>query len=208
MACPALDLYWIPLGAGARVVQTSGRIYEALVAWRSRRPRRPLYHSALVATTEHGEVVMEMTPVTDARGRNDRGVVAEGPVGLRPLGRFRLFRYEIRRWPGGVIADLAYSVASPVRITEDARAVRAVLHLVPLVPVPVWGLDELHAGEMWNSNSVVSWLLASAGLSGSTGEPPDGGRAPGWDAGVAVARRNAVEVGTWGTGPPAPGARS
>ena len=27
-----LDLYWIPLGAGARVVWTSGRIYEGLAA--------------------------------------------------------------------------------------------------------------------------------------------------------------------------------
>ena len=193
-AGPGLDLYWIPLGAGANVVRTSGRIYEALVAWRARRPRRPLFHSALVATTAGGEVVVEMTPVPDDRGRQDRGVVGEGPVGLRSLGRFRVFRYEIRRWPGGVIPDLAWAVASPVRLTDDAGAVRAVLDLVPAVPTPVWGRDELHAGEMWNSNSVVSWLLATAGLDAPAGSPPGGGRAPGWDAGVAMARRTSTAL--------------
>jgi hypothetical protein len=40
----------------------------------------------------------------------------------------------------------------------------------------------------WNSNSVIAWLLARAGLSAETVRPPPGGRAPGWAAGVAVAR--------------------
>jgi hypothetical protein len=42
---------------------------------------------------------------------------------------------------------------------------------------------------MWNSNSLVSWLLVSAGLNIDHVPLPAGGRAPGWDAGVAVARR-------------------
>jgi hypothetical protein len=29
---------------------------------------------------------------------------------------------------------------------------------------PVWGRDELGAGEMWNSNSLISWLIARSGL--------------------------------------------
>jgi hypothetical protein len=42
---------------------------------------------------------------------------------------------------------------------------------------------------MWNSNSLISWLIARAGLDIDTVQPPAGGRAPGWDAGVTVARR-------------------
>lgn len=58
------------------------------------------------------------------------------------------------------------------------------------MPTPVWGRDELGAGEMWNSNSVVSWLLASAGIATDFLQPPPHGRAPGWDAGLEVARRS------------------
>ena len=104
-------------------------------------------------------------------------------------GGFRVFRYEIRRWRDGVIPDISLAVASPVRITDDADLVDQVLASVPLVPTPVWGRDELHAGEMWNSNSVVAWLLTRAGLLTAAGRPPLGGRAPGWDAGVVAAER-------------------
>jgi hypothetical protein len=51
----------------------------------------------------------------------------------------------------------------------------------------------LAAGEMWNSNSVISWLIASSGLSPESIEPPHGGRAPGWNAGLVVARRQAAQ---------------
>jgi hypothetical protein len=60
---------------------------------------------------------------------------------------------------------------------------------VPAVPALVWGRDEVGAGEMWNSNSVVAWLLERAGIGTAHIVFPPGGRAPGWDAGVAVARR-------------------
>jgi hypothetical protein len=42
---------------------------------------------------------------------------------------------------------------------------------------------------MWNSNSLVSWLLARSGLDVGAVELPAGGRAPGWRAGIVVARR-------------------
>ena len=93
-----LDLYWIPLGAGARVVRISGKIYETVAAALKRRQRCDLYHSALVATLPDACVFIEMAPVFDDRGEPDRGVVAEGAVGSRLLGRFRVFRYEVRRW--------------------------------------------------------------------------------------------------------------
>ena len=111
-------------------------------------------------------------------------------MGSRLLGRFRVFRYELRRWRDGVIPDIDYAVDSPVRISDDADVVRRALALLELVPTPVWGRDELHAGEMWNSNSVVSWVLERAAVIDAAGVPPRGGRAPGWDAGVFVARRS------------------
>ncbi len=189
---PGVDLYWIPLGAGAHVVRVSGGAYEAIAARIQRRARCDLYHSALVVATADGSFVIEMTPITDGRGPQDRGVVAEGPVGMRWARRLRIFRYEIHRWRGGVIPDLAHAVASPVRVTDDAALAEQLLDLVPSVPTPTWGRDELHAGDMWNSNSVVAWLLARTGLDSAAGQPPPGGRAPGWDAGIVTARRSAA----------------
>lgn len=183
-----LELYWIPLGAGTRIVRTSGRIYEALVACAQRRPRQDLYHSALVACVPDGRYFIEMTP--DAGGDpEERGVVGVGAVGSRLLSHFRVFRYEIRRWRDGVIADLHYAVDSPVLISTDTEAIRRVLDLANLVPTPVWGRDELRAGDMWNSNAVISWVLEQAGLIEAAGAPPRHGRAPGWAAGVLVAHR-------------------
>ena len=66
---------------------------------------------------------------------------------------------------------------------------RRLLDLVAVVPTPVWGRDELVAGEMWNSNSLIAWLIARAGLATEAIQPPAGGRAPGWDAGLVVASR-------------------
>ena len=54
--------------------------------------------------------------------------------------------------------------------------------------------DVIHArparsGEMWNSNSLTAWLLARTGHDVASITPPAGGRAPGWAAGLEVARR-------------------
>src|SRR5438094_847798 len=65
---------------------------------------------------------------------------------------------------------------------ERGRTPRAVLDTAG-------GRDELSTGEMWNSNSVISWLLVMAGVAGRAGSPPNNGRAPGWHAGLVVARR-------------------
>ena len=191
---PGVDLYWIPLGAGARVVRVTGRAYEAMSALIQRRARRDLYHCALVVNTAAGSFVIEMTPLPRGRGPHDRGVVSEGPVGVQWAHRFRVFRYEIRRWRSGVIPDLAYAVASPVRVANDAATAQQVLDLVPFVPTPTWGRDELHTGDMWNSNSVVAWLLTRAGLDDVAGQPPHGGGAPGWNAGVVTAQRGNAGV--------------
>jgi hypothetical protein len=101
----------------------------------------------------------------------------------------KLFRYEIRRWRGGSIPDVGRAIESPVRLTDDLVSARRLLDLLPSVPTPIWGRDELKAGEMWNSNSVVAWALASSGLDVTALRPPTRGRAPGWNAGLVVAAR-------------------
>jgi hypothetical protein len=187
-ACGAVDLYWIPLGAGADVVRLSGKLFEAIAALAHHRERRALYHSALEVRVPEGRFVIEQAPVSDLHGEQ-RGVVAEGAVGTRRAGRWRCFRYEIRRWREGRIPDIREAFASPVRLSDDVVLARRILAVVPSVPTPVWGRDELRAGEMWNSNSVISWVLARSGVDTATVQPPDRGRAPGWNAGLVVAER-------------------
>ena len=187
-----VDLYWLPLGAGGRFVRLNGRVFEAVVSRLERRPARELYHSALEVRVPEGRFVIEQTPVPDRDGAR-RGVAAGGAVGMRWAGRFRIFRYEVRRWRDGVIPDVGEAVDSPRRLTDDPECARRLLDLVASLPTPVWGRDELAAGEMWNSNSVISWLIASSGLSTESIQPPDGGRAPGWEAGLVVAHRQQAQ---------------
>lgn len=188
----AVDLYWIPLGAGQHVVRLSGKLFEASSAWLQRRPRFDLYHSALVVTVPESRFVVEQTPVIDAHGER-RGVVVEGPVGSSLARRFRLLRYEVRRWRNGMIPDIAEAV-SCVRVAHDLARAERVLDLVPSVPPLVWGRDEQHTGDMWNSNSVVSWLLARAGIEAASVSPPPGGRAPGWHAGISIAAHDGAST--------------
>ena len=187
----AADLYWIPLGAGGHCVRFNGRVFEAIQAARQHRRRRDLYHAALVVELDGERYTIEVAPSPDADGAR-RGVVATGAVGSRCLGRLRLFRYEVRCWRGGSIPDLGAAAGGPRRLTSDPRVARRLLDLVTSVPTPVWGRDELAAGEMWNSNSMIAWLIATAGLSTGDLLPPAHGRAPGWSAGLEAARRSGV----------------
>ena len=184
----AVDLYWLPLGAGGHFVRVNGRLYEALAARLERRPARDLYHSALQIELPEATFVIEQAPVHDWSGK-DRGVVAEGAVGVRWAARFRIFRYEIRLWRDGRIPDVAEAVDSPRRLSDDEGCARRVLDVVPRIPTPVWGRDELRTGEMWNSNSVIAWVIARSGIDAGSVQPPKGGRAPGWRAGSIVAGR-------------------
>ena len=189
----SVDLYWLPLGAGdaQQTVRWSGRLFEALVARYEHRGRLDLYHSALEVRLDGDRFVIEMTPVW----RNtapDRGVVREGAVGLPWLGRSRFFRYEVHRWRNGFIPDAYEAVASPRRLSANRDQAQRLLELVPAFPAATWGRDELRTGEMWNSNSLVSWLLARSGHDTDGVEPPLHGRAPGWSAGLVVAAREAT----------------
>jgi hypothetical protein len=185
---PSVDLYWLPLGAGGHSVRLNGRIFEAVVARLEKRTTSDLYHSALEVKVPDGRFVIEMAPVRDGNGAL-RGVVAEGTVGSRWAHSLRIFRYEIRRWRDGAIPDVDEAVDSPQRLADDQVVAQRVLDLVPDVPTPVWGRDELQAGEGWNSNSLISWLIARSGLEVEAVNAPAGGRAPGWRAGLVVARR-------------------
>jgi hypothetical protein len=129
-AAPDVDLYWIPLGTGAQVVRLSGKLYEALKALVEHRMPLHLYHSALEITLPDDRFVIESAPIPNLRGE-ERGAVAQGQVGMNWLGRFRLFRYEIRLWRGGSIPDLVYAVLSPVRVATDVVRAQSVLDLAP-----------------------------------------------------------------------------
>jgi hypothetical protein len=190
-----IDLYWLPLGAGGHFVKLNGRIYEAIMARRERRRPLDLYHSALVVTVPEGRYVIENAwPIPDGDGAS-RGVVVEGPVGIRGLGRFRVLRYEVRRWRDGLIADADEAVESPVQLSDDIGVARELLRVVGSMPPLIWGRDQLGVGEMWNSNSVIAWALARVGLPAGGIPPPQGGRAPGWVAGLALAGRHVQPAG-------------
>lgn len=195
---PPLVLHWIPLGAGHSVVRANGKVFEAISAVAQRRDAQDLFHSALVVTVGGGHYTIEMAPVPDRRG-DRRGVVGEGAVATRLLKPFRVFRYENRCWRGGTIPDLNTSVC-PVQISVDSTTARRLVDLAPSVPTPVWGRDELRAGEMWNSNSVISWLLTRSGIAADEIEMPPNGRAPGWRAGIVVAERTNRTFGSSDSG--------
>ena len=186
-------LYWLPLGSGGNFVRLNGKVYEAVAARLQQRSPCDLYHSALQVVVPRGRYVIEQTPVIDSHG-SERGVVAEGPVGARWAGRFRIFRYEVHRWLDGVIPDLNEAVDSPRQLSHDLGQAERLLEVVPEVPTLVWGRDELKAGEMWNSNSIISWMIARIGLNADSIEPPAGGRAPGWKAGVLAAVRQTLQT--------------
>jgi hypothetical protein len=188
-----VDLYWIPLGAGGHSVRLNGIVYEAIAAWFQHRPRLEIYHSALEVEFADALYAVEMTPVPNRRGW-ERGVVAGGAVGAHVAGRFRIFRYEVRRWRDGIIPDLALAGDGPIRLSDDPDVAQRLLASLPSVPTPTWGRDELQAGEMWSCNSIISWALTAAGIDTEAIALPPNARAPGWDAGIAIARRARLDV--------------
>lgn len=194
MTAASVRLDWIPLGAGGVSVRWNGVVFEALAARLAGRAPRDLYHAALEITLGEDRWVLEMAPAW--AGHGDRGVTVTGPVGLRPLGRSRAFRYEVRLWRDGVIPDLAEAVGPPAYLLTNGVRVHRLLDAAEHVPALTWGRDELGLGEMWTSNSVVSWLLATSHHDVAAVAPPPGGRAPGWDAGRQLGCRSAASSST------------
>jgi hypothetical protein len=189
-----IDLFWIPLGAGGTgFVRLNGRIYEAAQALFEKRPRLDLYHTALQVRVPEGRFIVENAWPSPNSDTASRGVVAEGPVFNRWMARIRPFRYEVRRWRDGTVADIDAAVTSPQVVSEDPDLARRLLDLVPAVPPLIWGRDELETGDMWNSNSVIAWLLAASGISMDGIRPPPGGRVPGWHAGLMALHFSRVQ---------------
>lgn len=189
---PSLELFWLPLGAGGpSAVRVGGWVYERWAARRAGRDPARLFHAALRVSLDATPYVIEVAPEW-SQPRQERGVVAGGAVGSRLLGVSRWFRYEVRAWRDGVLPDEPYAVGGGTPVATDASRSARLLAAVHEVPTPVWGRDELGLGEMWNSNSVVAWLLLVSGH--APAGPPDGGRAPGWDAGAALLERQCRRV--------------
>ena len=185
-----VELYWIPLGVGAggALVRWSGRIYEALVATMRRRPRQDLYHSRAGGPPRRGhhgdrDGACVADPRRARRGRRGRRrEPAARPVAAVPLrGALLARRVDPRR------RRRSRRTGAGERRPATGRGLVA---RVASFPTCTWGRDELGAGDMWNSNSLASWLLAGAGVDLTSIGPPAGGRAPGWDAGIAVAARS------------------
>lgn len=195
---PGIDLYWIPLGAGGSgFVRFNGRTYEAIKARLERRPSLALFHTALEVRTIEGCFVVETVWPSPPGAPCSRGVVRQGAVAAPQLARLRLFRYEVRRWRNGTLPDAGMAVGGAQRISDDPDDAHRLLDWTGSVPQLVWGRDQLITGDMWNSNSVISWLLCRTGLSAEEIRPPTGGRAPGWDAGIVVAKRGPPPDQAW-----------
>jgi hypothetical protein len=186
---PGIQLLWIPLGAGGSGwVRINGRIYERVCALIDGRRPVALYHTALRVRVPDGEFLIETVLPSPGGDPTSRGVALVAPLFSRWAARLRLFRYEVRCWRDGHLPDANEAVGGPQQVESDGRQAQALLDLVGELPPLVWGRDERGTGEMWNSNSVISWLLTRSGVAMDQIGPPAGGRAPGWDAGVTIAR--------------------
>jgi len=183
-------LYWIPLGAGGSgFVRMNGRIYETIKARLERRRPMDLYHTALAVRVPEGRFIVEtMWPSPDGNTES-RGVVVEAPVFARQMSFTRVFRYEVRCWRDGILPDSDDAIGGAQLLSDDLDLGRRLLRIADTVPALIWGRDQSAVGDMWNSNSVISWLLTRSGLPIETFQPPAGGRAPGWEAGIVVALR-------------------
>jgi hypothetical protein len=71
-----------------------------------------------------------------------------------------MFRYEVRRWPDGVIPDAEEAVASPQPLSDDPLRARRLLDLVGSLPNPVWGRDELGTGPGGGPAPAAQWREA------------------------------------------------
>ena len=192
---PGVLLYWLPLGVGWPFRAAQRACLRGVQ--RQAFPSTTLRSVSLGVGDPNaiGYFTVDMTPVPNARPW-ERGVVAEGAVGTNWARPPRVFRYEVRLWGDGTIPDLRYAVRSPIRV--DGRSRHHDCGRLPFASRgdPDLGCDELQAGEMWSCNSIISWVLTSAGANLDAFSVPLGGRAPGWQAGVTVALRRTPATST------------
>lgn len=180
-----LDLCWLPVGAGTRVQAASLWLYESVAARIGRRPKATLYHAALKFGVDARRYTLELMPIP--REQHEEPLMT-GPVGTRLAARLRIFQYQLRLRESAELPDEQW-IASVHRLASDPSAIEGVLGHARLVPPYTWGRRVPGTKEMWTSDSALSWLLTRAGVALGEAGPPPGGRAPGWDAGIAIARR-------------------
>lgn len=185
---PHADLWWLPVGAGGHIVVHTSAWWEGLSAVREGRPSRPLFHAALEVFDGRDTWLVEMAPAWGGPPM-PRGVVGTGPVGSRFLGRVRAFRYEVRCWRDGILPDRNHAVEAPHRIRLTEESASSLLEAVRTVPRLVWGRDVCGIADMWNSNSVIAWVLHRSGIDMVGLGPPTPGSAPGWRSGVVASLR-------------------
>jgi hypothetical protein len=123
MAQEAVDLYWLPLGAGGHVVRLNGWAYEILMARIERRPAYDLYHSAhqaQVPKTDVAEAVDSPRQLTgdEQRARRVLDVVAQVPTPV--WGRDELGTGEM--WNSN--SAIAWVIASSGRGRVDSACAR------------------------------------------------------------------------------------
>ena len=108
-----------------------------------------------------------------------------GPVGFRGADRLRLFRYQMRCIQADRLPDEEWAV-SQTRLSEDPEVAERIVKAAAEVPALTWGRRAKGTSEMWTSDSAISWLLRRVGLDAHAVKIPEGGRAPGWRAGLEV----------------------
>lgn len=183
-----VELLWLPVGVETnRFQQASLRLWEAFEAARARRRRCRLVHAGLrLCPGESGPFTLELMPAW----QGGRGTpLATGSVGFRGADRFALFRYQLHCDDGGTFPDERWAIGEPLVVSRESGVPERILALAAKVPRYTWGRRVRGTSEMWTSDSVVSWLLTRAGIDLAQFGPPPGTRAPGWQAGLEIARR-------------------
>lgn len=184
-----LELFWLPLGAGGHSVRVNGKVYEALLARAQRRASRDLYHAALVAELPDGHPLSRSgpsgtgspAPPIAARWCRARSACVRWAVAVVPLrgaalaGRSHPGPRVRRGRPASSHRRRGRRTTCPRR-----RDRRAGADLGPR-RARARGDVELQLRH--------TWVLVRAGLDPSEVQPPSSGRAPGFDAGLAAARR-------------------
>lgn len=177
----------MPVGAGtSRFQQASLRLWESIEAARARRSRTILYHSALKLRTEGRTRTLELMPAFVSTAS---AALMTGPVGVSFAGRLRLFRYKIVCLEVESLPDEQWAVDSPQVLSEDPEVAEAIVRLAGRTPRYTWGRRVRGTSEMWTSDSVIAWLLMQLGVDLSPIRIPADGRAPGWFAGIELAKK-------------------
>lgn len=185
--CPCfVKLIWVPVVGGASVDD----ILEFIAKFYIDNPDgKTLFHSALeIQLPEGGECnryIIELTEsVSDKAESAKVGETVQHNI-------FGPFGYTIRLYRNGQEEDHERSKPR-ILLTNDCGIASNIVAFVKAQEIP--DLDygkkigtRSGAADRWTSNSVVAWLLQRTGLNPGGIFPPDGGIAPGWDAGSSYA---------------------